>query len=83
MSLTKIERTKAIFNCLWFGLLPSWIYEKECHHKQHNDEGTGTYFKHMIMNLKAAKYLILCKEHECTHEFHKVKWKKYFRWQYK
>ena len=43
MSLTKIERTKAIFNCLWFGLLPSWIYEKECHYKQHNDQSQVFY----------------------------------------
>ena len=83
MALTKIERAKAIFNCLWFGLLPSWIYEKECHYKIHHDEGTTTYLSHLFMNLRTAKYLILCKEYECTHEFHKVKWKKYFRWQYK
>lgn len=81
--LTRKERCKAIFNCLWFGLLPSWVYEKECHYKSHNDEGTDTYWNHAKMNLRAAKYLILCQEHECTHEFHKTKWKKYFRWQYK
>jgi hypothetical protein len=81
--LTFKQRVKAIFNCLWFGILPSYIYEKECHYKKHNDENTENYYQHMIMNLQAAKCLILKTEHECTHEFHKIKWKKYFRWQYK
>ena len=81
--LTRKERAVAIFNCVWFGLLPSWVYEKECHYKTNHDEGTETYLEHACMNMRAAKYLILHKEHPCTHEFHKTKWKKYFRWQYK
>ena len=76
--LTKKQRLKAIFNCLWFGILPSWVYEKECHYKY-----SQTYFNHLKYNLTLAKDLILSRENPAYHSFHKTKWKKYFRWQYK
>ena len=41
------------------------------------------YFDHLKLNMIILKCLIFKTEHECTHEFHKTKWKKYFRWQYK
>ena len=82
--LTKKQRLKAIFNCLWFGILPSYIYEKECHYKKHGDgENAFSYFDHLKLNMIILKCLIFKTEHECTHSFHKTKWKKYFRWQYK
>ena len=76
--LTKRQRAKAIFNCLWFGILPSWVYEKECHYKY-----SQTYYKHLKYNLNLAKDLLLFNESPIYHSFYKIKWKKYFRWQYK
>ena len=34
------------------------------------------------LNLTIVKCLLLKTEHECTHDFHKMKVKKWFRWQY-
>ena len=54
--LTKKQRLKAIFNCLWFGILPSYIYEKECHYKKHGDgENAFTYFDHLKLNMIILK----------------------------
>lgn len=80
--LTKKQRARAIFNSLYFGIVPSWFYEKKCHYKRFNDEGVNNYFSHLKLNLIIVKCLILKTEHECTHDFHKGK-VKYFRWQYK
>lgn len=79
--LTIKQRFRAVFNCLYFGILPYWLYEKRCHYKGGKDVGE-TYFEHLKMNLLTAKFLILRKEHPCTHKFHKQKCK-YFRWQWK
>lgn len=75
--LTKKERLVSIFNCLWFGILPSCVYEKDCHYKY-----SQTYFMHLRYNLKLAIDLVLCREDEKLHGFFKIKWKKYFRWQW-
>lgn len=82
--LTRKERCYAIFKSLYFGILPSWVYEKECHYKR-GGEGIGiqTYYEHLILNLLIVKCLIFKTEHECTHNFHKIKIKRWFRWQYK
>lgn len=82
--LTSKERKFAILKALYFGILPSWFYEKNCHYLK-NREGMNikTYLDHLVMNLYIVKSLILKTEHECTHDFHKIKVKKWFRWQYK
>ena len=84
LMLTKKERAYAIFKSLYFGILPSWFYEKCCHYAA-NGEGMNikNYKEHLILNLTIVKCLILKTEHECTHEFHKMKIKKWLRWQYK
>ena len=82
--LTNKERSFAILKALYFGILPSWFYEKHCHY-QDNGEGMDlkTYKDHLIMNMYIIKSLVLKTEHECTHDFHKMKIKKWVRWQYK
>ena len=75
--LTNKERKYAIVKALYFGILPSWFYEKNCHYLK-NGEGMNikTYLDHLIMNLYIVKSLVLKTEHECTHSFHKMKVKK-------
>lgn len=82
--LTKKERVYAIAKSLYFGIIPSWFYEKECHYAK-NGEGMGikNYREHLMMNLYIVRSLIKKTEHECTHGFHRIKIKKWFRWQYK
>ena len=41
-------RIRAIWYCLFFGLLPWWVYEKECHYKG------MTYRRHRWLNLALA-----------------------------
>ena len=50
--LTNKERTYAIAKSLYFGIIPSWFYEKECHYAK-NGEGMGikNYREHLMMNL--------------------------------
>ena len=81
--LTNKERKYAIVKALYFGILPSWFYEKNCHYIK-NGEGMNikTYLDHLVMNTYIVKSLILKTEHECTHSFHKMKVKKWVRWQY-
>jgi hypothetical protein len=38
-------RLRAIFCCLWFGILPSWVYEPVCHYRR-------GYFRHCKLNLQ-------------------------------
>lgn len=78
------QRFYAIFKALYFGILPSVFYEKECHYSK-NGEGMNikSYKEHLVMNLFIVRSLILKTEHECTHDFHKMKVKKWVRWQYK
>ena len=82
--LTNKERKYAIVKALYFGILPSWFYEKNCHYLK-NGEGMNikTYLDHLVMNLYIVKSLVLKTEHESTHNFHKMKIKKWFRCQYK
>lgn len=81
--LTNKQRCYAIFKALYFGILPSWFYEKECHYTK-DGEGMNTknYREHLVMNIYIVKSLLMRTEHECTHKFHKMKVKKWFRWQY-
>ncbi len=81
--LTLNQRVYAIFKSLYFGVFPSWFYEKNCHYIR-NGEGLGIrgYFSHLWLNLLIVKCLILKTEHRCTHDFHKMKIKKWVRWQY-
>ena len=81
--LTTKERFFAIYKSLYFGILPSWFYEKTCHYTR-DGEGMNikTYLDHLILNFYIIKSLVLITEHECTHSFHKMKIKKWVRWQY-
>lgn len=81
--LSTKERFYAIFKALYFGILPSYFYEKKCHYLK-NGEGMNikTYSAHFIMNMYIVKSLILKTEHESTHTFHKMKVKKWIRFQY-
>ena len=81
--LTTKERFFAIYKSLYFGILPSWFYEKTCHYTR-DGEGMNikTYLDHLILNFYIIKSLVLKTEHECTHNFHKMKVTKWFRWQY-
>ena len=82
--LTIKERCYAVFKSLYFGIVPSYLYEKNCHYLT-NGKGMNikSYVDHLLLNLVIVKCLILKTEHECTHDFHKMKIKKWFRWQYK
>ena len=42
-------KTKAIFDCVWFGLMPSTVYEDECHYA-----GECSYWEHLKMNCRLA-----------------------------
>ena len=81
--LTNKQRFYAIFKASYFGILPYWFYEKECHYTK-NGEGMNinNYKEHLIINLYIIKSLVMRTEHDCTHKFHKMKVKKWFRWQY-
>ena len=81
--LTTKERIYAIFKSLYFGIVPSCIYEPKCHYAN-EAEGYSiqSYYEHLCMNLLIIKHLIKKTEHESTHKFHKMKIKKWFRWQY-
>lgn len=81
--LTRKERLYAIVKALYFGILPSWFYEKNCHYAK-NGEGMNikTYLDHLVINLCIVKSLVLKTEHESTHSFHKMKIKKWVRGQY-
>ena len=81
--LTKKQRACTIFKSLYFGILPSWFYEKECHYAEYG-EGMNikNYREHLILNMLIIRSLLRKTEHECTHDFHKMKVKKWVRWQY-
>lgn len=78
------ERFYAILKCLYFGIMPSWWYEKECHYAD-SKEGyeLRDYWEHLKMNMLIIKCLLRKSEHPSTHRFHKMKVKKWVRWQYK
>ena len=80
--LTSRQRAYAVFKSLYFGILPSCFYEKECHYAK-NGEGMGikNYKEHLVINLLIVKHLLLKTEHESTHNFHKMRVKKWTRWQ--
>ena len=81
--LTTKQRARAIFNSLYFGIMPSCVYEKTCHYKRNGENmEVWSYWQHLEVNLLIAKHLIMKTEHPSTHNFHKGK-VKYFRWQYK
>lgn len=81
--LTKRERLYAIWKAIYFGVMPSWFYEPVCHYKI---DGEGyevqTYWQHLIMNAYIVRSLIRKTEHPSTHRFHRMKVKKWVRWQY-
>jgi hypothetical protein len=41
-------RTRAIICCLWYGLLPWWCYEQQCHY------AGESYGAHLLRNLCCA-----------------------------
>lgn len=82
--LTTKERCYAISKAAYFGILPSWFYEKKCHYLE-DGEGMNvkSYVDHLCMNMRIIRSLARKSEHPCTHSFHRMKVKKWFRWQYK
>lgn len=66
--LTLKQRSKAIFNCFYFGIMPSWVYEKKCHYTGH-----FTYYSHLKHNLNIARLLVCHQEPERHHAFYKAK----------
>ena len=82
--LTSKQRLYAIFKAFYFGVLPSCFYEKECHYAKNGDGmNIKNYMEHLVLNMLIVKSLVLKTEHECTHDFHKMKVRKWVRWQYK
>lgn len=81
--LTTKERIYAIGKSLYFGIVLSCIHEPIPHYR---NEAEGypiqNYFQHLWMNLLIVKHLVLKTEHESTHKFHKMKIRKWLRWQY-
>ncbi len=67
-------RMKAIFDCLWFGLLPYWVYEEEPHYGR----GIKNYLNHAALNYTLAKAWIKGKEDEEDREL-AAKVTRYFR----
>lgn len=57
-------RIKAIWNCLKYGLLPWWTYEKEKHYN-------CGYWQHLWINLTYACRWLLCKETDSDIQFEK------------
>lgn len=49
-------RLKSIFDCLWFGIMPSFIYEETCHY------GDYGWYNHLKLNLGLAWKLITYQE---------------------
>lgn len=74
-------RLRAIFCCLYFGIVPWWIYEPTCHYEK-------GYWKHLQLNLEMAMiWLLYLEEYEDLEFESKVNasWtfvaSKMFRWQ--
>ena len=57
-------RIRAIFCCIYFSIVPWWIYEKKKHY------GTN-YLKHMKLNLTQIKVWLLKQETQEDIEFEK------------
>ncbi len=55
--LTTKERFFAIYKSLYFGILPSWFYEKTCHYTR-DGEGMNikTYLDHLILNFYISNF---------------------------
>jgi hypothetical protein len=48
-------RRRAVFCCLYFGILPWWIYERTCHYGPRDDGSRGLgYLRHLTINLRRA-----------------------------
>lgn len=55
-------RIKAILNCLYFGLLPWWVYERNRHYD-------CSYIRHLAINIQYAWRWITFQENESDREF--------------
>lgn len=60
---TSMQRTRAIYYCLKYGILPWWCYERTCHY-----EGM-TYGEHLRLNLRYAARWLLRQETEDDRDF--------------
>jgi hypothetical protein len=40
-------RRRAIAAALWYGVVPSWVYERRCHHRL-------SWWRHALLNLQVA-----------------------------
>ena len=67
-------RFRAIFCCLYFSILPWWIYENKKHYRR-------TYCKHIKLNFSQIKVWILSQETQEDIDFEREinpSWKKVF-----
>jgi hypothetical protein len=60
-------RTKAILNALWYGIMPSWVYEDSPHYAP--DWG---YRQHLQANLCVAWRWLTWREDEDDREFERL-----------
>ena len=66
-------RIRAIFNFLYFGIMPSWVYEKQRHYR-------CSYWVHLRMNMSGLVDWVMLRENDDDIAF-VMKPCKYFRWQ--
>ena len=67
-------RIRAIFCCIYFSVVPWWVYEKKKHYK-------STYFKHIKLNFEQLKVWLLKQATEEDIEFEQQinpSWKRIF-----
>lgn len=76
-------RIKAVFCCLYFGLLPSWVYETRCHYSSAAISGGMTYWEHLKINLRRARLWAwgLPDQHEVDFELRVNRRPNWLRWQ--
>ena len=68
-------RARAIFCCIYFSLMPWWIYEKKKHYRR-------TYWKHIKLNFGQIRLWILKQETQEDIDFEREinpNWKQVFK----
>lgn len=46
-----MEKIKEVGQCLFYGIMPYWVYERRCHYD-------CTYWQHLLINLRYAIWRI-------------------------
>ena len=68
-------RIKALFDCLYFALVPYWVYEDSPHY----GEERGAYLHHARINWRVAKHWLTFSETESMIQLAKAK-TTYVKW---